>query len=89
MIKMFVRHDVADYGKWKKAYDEFDAERRGMGVAGDAVFCAVDNDKDVTATHDFESMDKAKAFVESPRLKEVMKAAGVTGPPTIWFTNPS
>jgi hypothetical protein len=89
MIKMFVRHEVADYGKWKKAYDEFDAERRGMGVAGDAVYRAVDNDKDITATHDFESMEKAKAFVESPRLKEVMDAAGVTSQPTIWFTNPS
>jgi len=89
MIKMFVRHEVADYGKWKKAYDEFDAARRGMGVAGDAVYRAVDNDKDTTATHDFESMDKAKAFIESPRLKEVMEAAGVTNQPTIWFTNPS
>jgi hypothetical protein len=86
---MFVRHDVADYGKWKKDYDGFDAERRGMGVVGNAVYCSVDNDSDVTVTHDFESMDKAKAFIESPRLKEVMEAAGVTSPPAIWFTNPS
>jgi hypothetical protein len=89
MIRMFVRHDVADYGKWRKAYDEFDAERRGMGVVGDAVCCAVDNDKNVTVTHDFESLDKAKAFMESPRLKDVMTAAGVTSPPDVWFTTPA
>ena len=89
MIRMFVRHDVADYGKWRKAYDDFDAERRRMGVTGDAVCRAVDNDRDVTVTHDFESLDKAKAFMESPRLKEVMTAAGVTGQPTVWFTNPA
>jgi hypothetical protein len=89
MIRVFVRHEVADYGKWRKAYGDFDAERRGLGVTGDAVCCAIDNDKDVTITHDFESLDKAKAFMESPRLKEVMTAAGVATQPTVWFTNPA
>ena len=46
-------------------------------------------EKTATVTHDFESLDKAKAFMESPRLKEVMTAAGVTGQPTVWFTNPA
>jgi hypothetical protein len=86
MVKMFVRHDVADYGKWKKAYDDFDGERGTMGVVGHAVYCSTENDKDVTVTHDFDDLEKAKAFVESPRLREVMAAAGVTGQPTIWFT---
>lgn len=89
MVRMFVRHEVADFGKWRKAYDDFDGERRGMGVVGDTVCCSVDNDKEVTVTHDFESLDKANAFMESPRLKEVMTAAGVTSQPTVWFTNPS
>jgi hypothetical protein len=30
-------------------------------------------------------MDAAKAFVNSPRLREVMQAAGVKGEPTVWF----
>jgi hypothetical protein len=37
MVRMFVRHEVADYGKWRKAYDEFGEERGAMGVVGDAV----------------------------------------------------
>jgi hypothetical protein len=51
------------------------------------VCCAADNPNDVTVTHDFDSLDKAKAFVESADLKEAMAAAGVKGQPTIWFTN--
>lgn len=38
MIRMFVRHPVTDFAAWKQAYDDFDDERIGMGVAGDAVF---------------------------------------------------
>jgi hypothetical protein len=39
-------------------------------------------------THDFETLEKAKAFIESPRLREVMEAAGVTSAPDAWFTKP-
>jgi hypothetical protein len=85
MIRMFARHQVSDYGKWRKAYDDFDGERKKMGVTGAAVYTAADNDRDVTVTHDFDSLDKAKAFAQSDRLRQVMTAAGVAGQPTIWF----
>jgi hypothetical protein len=32
MVRLFVRHTVSDYQAWRKVYDEFDAERRPMGV---------------------------------------------------------
>ncbi len=87
MVRMFVRHPVVDFDAWKAAYDDFDAERRGMGVVGDAVFTAVDDDNDVTVWHDFDSLDVARDFAESDRLREVMAGAGVAGDPTIWFTS--
>lgn len=86
MIRMFVRHQVADFASWKQAYDDFDQERRGMGVAGDAVFQSADDPNEVTAWHDFETLEAARGFVESERLREVMAAAGVAGAPQIWFT---
>lgn len=89
MVRMFVRHMVKDYAQWRKAYDDFDGERDGMGVIGDAVFQAVDNPNDVTAWHDFETMDQAQSFAGSGRLKEVMEGAGVASAPDIWFTNPT
>ena len=51
------------------------------------MYQAVDNPNDVTAYHDFETVEAAKAFAASPRLKEVMESAGVAGPPTIWFVS--
>jgi hypothetical protein len=89
MIRMFVCHAVADFATWKQAYDDFDAERKGMGVVGDAVFQSVEDPNDVTVWHDFETLQSAHDFVGSERLREVMASAGVAGEPTIWFTNPA
>ena len=87
MATLFIRHRVADYGKWRKAYDDFDTERGGMGVSGHGVYKLDGNPNDVTIYHEFTSMQAAKAFAENPRLKEVMQAAGVQGEPDIWFAN--
>jgi len=89
MIRMFVRHPVADFATWKQAYDNFDTERKEMGVAGGAVFQLADDPNDVTAWHDFETLESARAFMESARLREVMAEAGVAGEPTVWFTTPA
>ena len=85
MVRLFVRHPVSDYATWREHYDAFDDERRGMGVTGDAVFRSVDDPNDVTVWHDFATPDEAKSFASSPRLKEVMSAAGVAGEPMLWF----
>lgn len=87
MIRMFVRHDVADYGTWRQAYDAFEAERKAMGVRGAAVYRSAEKECDVTITHDFDTLEAAKALVGSARLREVMTAAGVISVPTVWFTN--
>jgi quinol monooxygenase YgiN len=86
MATLFVRHKVKEFGAWKAAYDAFDQERKTMGVTGQGAYQADDDPNDVTVYHVFESMDAAKAFVGSARLKEVMKNAGVVGDPDIWFT---
>jgi quinol monooxygenase YgiN len=89
MIRLFVRHPVTDFAHWKRAYDDFDEERSGMGVKSHAVYQALDDANDVTVWHDFESMEAAQAFMGSARLKEVMAGAGVAGEPTVWFTQPA
>ena len=85
MATLIVRHEVDDFGTWKRAYDEFDAERRGMGVTGHAVYRSEGHPNDVTVLHDFDTLEDARAFAMSPRLVEVMRAAGVRGEPEIWF----
>ena len=89
MIRMFVRHDVSDYAKWRAVFDGFDQERSGMGVKAYAVYQAADNATDVTVTHDFDDLASAQAFAGAPRLKEIMGEAGVAGAPQVWFTSPA
>lgn len=77
--RLCVCHNVTDYKAWRKVYDEFDAERRKMGVSGHAVFQSVDDSNDVTVWHDFSTPDQAKRFALSQRLKEAMAKARVKG----------
>jgi hypothetical protein len=85
MVRLFVRHPVRDYAAWRQAYDDFDQERRSVGVVGHAVFQTVGDPNDVTVWHDFETVEECEAFASSGRLKSVMEAAGVVGAPSIWF----
>jgi hypothetical protein len=88
-VRMYIRHEVTDYATWRKVYDGFDAERRGLGVSGHAVYRSADNPNDITVWHDFKSAEAAKAFASSPNLKGAMQNAGVKGPPSIWFVIPA
>lgn len=86
-VHLFVRHEVADYATWRKAYDGFHATQVKMGVVAQAVYQSTDNPNDVTVTHVFHSLDKAKAFTASPELKAAMEKSGVKGAPQIWYTS--
>jgi hypothetical protein len=85
MVRMFVRHNVQDYEAWRKAYDELDQQRRSMGVTGDAVFQSIDDPNDVTAWHDFDTAEAARAFVASEEVRDAMQRAGVQAEPQLWF----
>ena len=88
-VHLFVRHEVADYATWRKAYDGFHATQVKLGVVTQAVYQSTDNPNDVTVTHVFHSLEKAKAFTASPELKAAMEKSGVKGAPQIWYTTRS
>jgi hypothetical protein len=87
MATMFARHAVKDFAVWKAAYDSFDAERKSMGVTHHGVYQADGKPNDVTVYHQFDTMDAARNFAGSDRLKQVMSEAGVVGTPDVWLTN--
>jgi len=89
MVRLFVRHKVSDYAVWRKAYDGFDAVRIKLGAKGHAVYRDVEDANDVTAWHDFDNLEAARAFASSNDLKAAMKSAGVIGAPTLWITRPT
>jgi hypothetical protein len=86
MVTLFVRHTVADYAAWRRIFDDFAPTQEALGVTNKAVYQAADNQRDITVTHDFATLEAAKAFAGSPDLKAAMHDAGVTSAPAIWFT---
>jgi quinol monooxygenase YgiN len=89
VVRVFVRHRVADYPAWRAVYDGFDQQRRELGVTGHAAYQALSDPNEVTVWHDFSTREAAESFASSPQLREVMQQAGVQGQPDIWFTNPA
>lgn len=85
MVRMFARHQVADYDAWRKAYDAFD--QASLGVRANAVYQDVDDPNHVTVWHDFDDRASAESFTTSETLKTVMVEAGVLGAPNIWITS--
>lgn len=87
MIRMFVRHRVTDFDSWKEGYVAFDAQRRAMGVRGDAVFRGAGDPEDVTIWHDFDDLAAGQSFLGSSELAAAMKNAGAVGEPHVWFVD--
>ena len=85
-VRLFVRHEVADYAAWRKVFDGFAATQKKFGVYSKAVYRSTDDPNDITVTDDFHSLEKAKAFSASAELKAAMEMAGVKGAPQIWYT---
>jgi hypothetical protein len=80
-----VVHDVADFDRWKKAFDDHAPARASAGVLAHAVNRSVENPNQVVAFLQAENEGKLRAFIEAPELAEAMKAAGVLGPPHVTF----
>ncbi len=69
MYRLFIRHRVNDYPAWRQEYDAFDAERRSLGVVGDAVYQKVGDPNEVTVWHDFDTAEAAEALMASYPLR--------------------
>jgi len=86
MTTLFVRHQVADYSKWRQVYDGFGPTQKTLGVQDQAVYQGVEDPNDVTVRHEFLTLEAAQAFGKSVELGSAMHDAGVTSAPTVWFT---
>lgn len=85
MASMFIRHHVADFAKWKAAFDEHETARRGAGITAHSLYREADDPNVVIISFTVSDLNRAKEFAGSRDLRSVMERAGVQGPPDIWF----
>ena len=83
MTTVHIEHTVNDFDAWKAAFDSDPADRAGSGVTHYAIFRLVDDPLSVMIQLDFDSRDKADAFLtvmegvwKSPQVASML----VTGP---------
>lgn len=85
MVKMIVRHKVANYNEWKPVYDKHGAVRKEYGCKNETVFSNVQDPNDVLVVLQWESQEDAIKFGQSASLQTEEARAGVIGTPEVSF----
>jgi quinol monooxygenase YgiN len=85
MIKMNVRHTVADFNKWKVVFDETEPMRKQAGSTGVHVFQNHNNPNEVFVITEWNNKEQANKFRQSPELKKAMERGGIIGAPEMSF----
>ena len=82
---MIVKHKVANYAKWKPAYESHDSVRLANGLHSYIIARGTEDTNMIMVAMRMDDVNKAKALSASPELKERMKKGGVIGAPVIDF----
>ena len=85
MPQLLVRHKVADYGKWKPAFDAHAATQKAAGLTGGRLFRNADDPQEIVILFEANDLAAARGFVQSADLKETMESAGVIDKPDVYF----
>ena len=85
MIHVLIHHEVADYPAWKARFDSALDYRHQHGEHSCRIFHSAGNVNDVTLLFEWDSLDRARAFLASDELKSRMAASGVKGQPRVEF----
>ncbi len=87
MASMFIKHRVADFGKWKPVFDDHEAVRKQAGASAHSLHRDADDPNVVVIAFRVDDIARAKEFASSDQLRAAMEQAGVEAPPEIWFTD--
>lgn len=74
---MVVKHEVADYARWKEVFDGALSTRRAVGELASYEMRCPDNPNMVAVWFEWDTFENAKTFARDPFLASGMAAAGV------------
>ncbi|MEP6711503.1 MAG: hypothetical protein ABJA37_03755 [Ferruginibacter sp.] len=82
---LIIQHKVANFDKWKVAYESHDSIRRSYGLANYILGRGLTDPNMVVIMLKMADADKAKELTASAEMKERMKTGGVTSVPTFTY----
>ena len=85
MAFVIFRSKVESFAKWKSIYDSNKEFRRNAGLKSDRAFQSKDDPNELVILFEWDSLERAKQFANSPELRERMQQAGVIGKPEVLF----
>ena len=78
---------VKDFAKWEIGYKSHDTARKKYGITDFVYGRGLEDSNMVIVINKIADVQKAKEFGASPDLKDAMKKAGVSGPPTTMYAD--
>src|SRR5437867_12127057 len=88
MAMLIVQLKVKDYRKWRRVYDAQAPARRKATMGSAQVYRDADDPRKLAIVFKIKDIGRAKEYLDSDRLKEAMRMAGVIGKPTRTFVQP-
>jgi hypothetical protein len=85
MNYLLIRHKVADFAKWKAAFDAHQSARTAAGIRTRFLFRNLGNPSELVLIFETNKMEKMRAFVASLELKDAMQRTGVVDKPDVYF----
>lgn len=85
MVHVLVRQKVADYGRWKEAFDAHLSARKRAGETGFRLFHSVEDPHQIFLLLDWQTVEEARKFMNSAELRDAMQKAGVVGAPEVQY----
>ncbi|MEQ1758381.1 MAG: hypothetical protein ABL986_08700 [Vicinamibacterales bacterium] len=85
---LVITTEVADWQKWKAAFDAHEGARKAGGIVGHHINRGLDNPNMISLYLAVSDVAKAKAFMTSADLKQAMAASGVISAPDIVWMKP-
>jgi hypothetical protein len=84
---LIIRHKVANFEKWKVAYEAHDSTRLVYGLHNFVIGRGLKDSNMVMVVMKMDDTAKAKEFAALPNLKAAMKKGGVVGAPSFLFVD--
>lgn len=85
IYRVSIIHEVANFDAWKSTFDQDEANRVASGIHVTGVGTSEDNPSEVFIMFAVKDLDKAKAYIQNPNLKDLMEKAGVRSAPEITY----